>query len=532
MNQVVLEIDGREVSVAGGTTILEAARTANIDIPTLCYHRALTPYGGCRLCTVEICREGRSRLVTSCVYPVEEGLVVWTKSPAVVRDRKMLIELMLAQAPGARAIQDLAHEYGVIETRFAVEDPENLCILCGLCARICEERVGASAINFVGRGVKRRVQTPFQVTSDVDFDVCLACGSCASVCPTGAIKLEDITGKTPAPLLSEFEMGLGSRTPVYIPFPQAVPKIATIDRDRCLHFATGQCRVCQEFCQPGAIDFSQQDEIVELEVGAVIVACGFDLFDISGLTEYGYGRIENVITAMEFERLTAASGPTMGELRRPSDGRTPGNVAFIQCVGSRDINNKAYCSAVCCMHATKEAILASEHHPGTRSTIFYMDMRAVGKRYQEYVQRASTEYNVTYIRGRPGEIVVDHQTGNPIIWYTDTATGETGTCETELVVLCQALASARGIQELADMLGIRLDADGFVSTPDKPSRPVDTTKPGVFACGCVHSPRDIPDSVVQASAAAARAAQLLTGLRGCVQSKDEADCRRADNTGL
>ena len=510
MNEVVLEIDGKEVRAVEGMTILEAARSAAIDIPSLCYHRALTPYGGCRLCTVEICNEGRSRMVTSCVYPAAEGLVVKTRSDAVVRDRKMLIELMLAQAPGARVIQDLAAEYGVSETRFEVEDPENLCILCGLCARVCEERVGASAINFVGRGVKRRVETPFQLTSDVDFDVCLACGSCASVCPTGAIKLEDITAKKPVPLSSEFEMGLGSRAPVYIPFPQAVPKVAALDRNRCLHFATGQCAICQEFCEPGAIDFSQEDEIVELEVGAVIVASGFDLFDVSGLTEYGYGKIENVITAMEFERLTAASGPTMGELRRPSDGRIPGNVAFIQCVGSRDIKNKAYCSAVCCMHATKEAILASEHHPGTKSTIFYMDMRAVGKRYQEYVERARTEYDVTYIRARPGEVAVDRETGNPIIWYTDTATGETKTCETELVVLCQALGPSAGVAELADLLGIRLDADGFVSIPEKPSRPVDTTRRGIFACGCAHGPRDIPDSVIQASAAAARAAEVLT----------------------
>jgi heterodisulfide reductase subunit A2 len=510
MNEVILEIDGREVRASEGMTILEAARSDAIDIPTLCYHRALTPYGGCRLCTVELVGKGKSRMVTSCVYPVAEGLVVTTRGDAVVRDRRMIIELMLAQAPKAKVLQDLAQEYGVTETRFEVQDHEDLCILCGLCARVCEERVGASAINFVGRGVKRRVQTPFQLTSDVDFDVCLACGSCASVCPTGAIKLEDITGKNPVPLLSEFEMGLGSRSPAYIPFPQAVPKVAVLDRERCLHFFTGQCKICQEFCEPGAIDFSQEDEIVELEVGAVIVACGFDLFDVSALSEYGYGRIKNVITAMEFERLTAASGPTMGELRRPSDGRIPGNVAFIQCVGSRDINNKAYCSAVCCMHATKEAILASEHHPGTKSTIFYMDMRAVGKRYQEYVARARTEYDVTYIRGRPGEIMVDRETGNPIIWYTDTATGETKTCETELVVLCQALASSSGVAELADLLDIRLDADGFVSTPEKPFRPVDTTRHGVFVCGCAHSPRDIPDSVIQASAAAARAAEVLT----------------------
>jgi heterodisulfide reductase subunit A len=508
MDEVTLEIDGKEVKAKEGTTILEAARSVGIDIPTLCYHKALTPYGGCRLCTVEIFRGRRSRIVTSCVYPVEEGLVVKTKSDTVIRDRKMLIELMLARAPKAKVIQDFAKEYGVEKTRFKIEDPENLCILCGLCARVCEERIGVSAINFVGRGVARKVQTPFQGTLDINFDVCIACGSCASICPTGAIKLEDITPKKPIPILSEFEMGLDSRAPTYIPFPQAIPKVATIDHSKCVHFATGKCKICEEFCEAGAINFDQQDEIIELEVGAIILASGLGLYDVSGMTEYGYGKIKNVITAIEFERLTAASGPTLGELRRPSDGRIPENIAFIQCVGSRDFRNKAYCSSVCCMHATKEAMLAFEHHLGTKSTIFYTDMRAVGKRFQEYIARAKKEYNATYIRGRPGEITVDPETQNPIIWYTDTITGETKAFEAELVVLAQAMVP-QFTKEMANILGIELDENGFVKTPDKLLQPLDTTRPGIFACGCVHSPRDIPDSVTQASGAAGRAAEVI-----------------------
>ena len=271
-----------------------------------------------------------------------------------------------------------------------------------------------------------------------------------------------------------------------------------------------ECHECERRCEPNAIVYAMEDKHIKLKVGAIIVASGLGLYDVSSLTEYGYGKIKNVITAMEFERLTAASGPTMGQLKRPSDGRIPENIAFIQCVGSRDFRNKAYCSSVCCMHATKEAMLAFEHHPGTRSTIFYMDMRAVGKRFQEYIARAKKEYNVTYIRGRPGRIEVNPENDNPIIKYEETTTGEVKSFEAELVVLAQAMVP-QITAELAEALDIKLTEDGFVQVPDKLLQPLDTTRPGVFACGYVHSPRDIPDSVTQASGAAGRAAEAMSG---------------------
>ncbi|MDH4292279.1 MAG: FAD-dependent oxidoreductase, partial [Dehalococcoidia bacterium] len=291
------------------------------------------------------------------------------------------------------------------------------------------------------------------------------------------------------------------------------PEEAIEEASRCL---AGQiegcieCHECERRCEPKAIVYTMQDEAIALEVSAIIIASGLGLYDISSITEYGYGKIKNVITAMEFERFTAASGPTMGALRRPSDGRLPENIAFIQCVGSRDFRNKAYCSSVCCMHSTKEAMLAFEHHPGTKSTIFYMDMRAVGKRFQEYIARAKKEYNVTYIRGRPGRIEVNPENDNPIIWYEETISGEIKCFEAELVVLAQAMVP-QITKELAKILGIELDEDGFVKVPDKLVQPLDTTKPGIFACGYVHSPRDIPDSVTQASGAAGRAAEAIAG---------------------
>jgi heterodisulfide reductase subunit A-like polyferredoxin len=290
---------------------------------------------------------------------------------------------------------------------------------------------------------------------------------------------------------------------------------ATEEASRCL---AGQiegcieCHECERRCEPKAIDYTMKNKNITLKVGAIIVASGLGLYDISSLTEYGYRKIKNVITAMEFERLTAASGPTMGELKRPSDGRIPRNIAFIQCVGSRDFRNKAYCSSVCCMHATKEAMLAFEHHPGTKSTVFYMDMRAVGKRFQEYIVRAQKDYNVTYIRGRPGRIEVNHENDNPIIWYEETVSGAVKSFETELVVLAQAMVPQM-TKNLAKILGIELDEDSFVKIPDKLLQPLDTTRPGIFACGYVHSPRDIPDSVTQASGAAGRAAEEIASLR-------------------
>ncbi len=336
----------------------------------------------------------------------------------------------------------------------------------------------------------------------VELAKCTGCGDCVEKCPRR--------------VADDFNMGLDKRKAIYLPFPQAVPRKVTIDAETCLYLTKGRCRLCEETCEAGAIDFEQQEELVELEVAAIVMATGFDPYDPTSLKEYGYGEIENVITGLEFERLICASGPTGGHLERPSDGKVPRTVAFIQCVGSRDVNYKPYCSSVCCMHATKEAILANEHHPDLRSFIFYTDMRAVGKQFQEYIVRAREKYSVTYVRSRPGQITVDEDSGNPIVWYDETVFGEAGdrvrrvnSMDVDLVILCQALVPHGVHREMVEKLGLELDESGFVAIQDRLIRPVDTSVSGIFACGYCQSPQDIPDSVIQASATAARVAELL-----------------------
>ena len=249
--------------------------------------------------------------------------------------------------------------------------PTNDCSMCILAPKMieCAGHENVELLTYTELAEVRGTEGDFKVTVRrkpryVDLTKCTGCGECTEKCPR---RVPD-----------EFNVGLDKRKAIYLPFPQAVPRKVTIDEEACLYLTKGRCRVCEEVCQAGAIDFEQQEEILELEVGALLLATGFDPFDPAALKEYGYGKIENVITGLEYERLICASGPTGGHLERPSDGKVPGAIAFIQCVGSRDVNYKPYCSSVCCMHATKEAILANEHYPDLKSFIFYTDMRAVG----------------------------------------------------------------------------------------------------------------------------------------------------------
>lgn len=330
----------------------------------------------------------------------------------------------------------------------------------------------------------------------VNEDLCVGCGKCVEKCPIN--------------VPNEFDMGLGYRKAIYMPFVQAVPRKMTIDKEHCLFFTKGVCKVCERFCDAKAVDFNQKPEEITLNVGAIIVATGFDLFNPSRISEYGYGNYKNVITALELERLVCASGPTRGVLERPSDKKHPKRVAFIQCVGSRDLNRGyAYCSAVCCMFATKESLILKEHDPDIEVYIFYSELKVFGKGFQEFVNRARDEWGVKYIRGRPGEIKENPRTNDLIIRYENTVSRKAEELKVDLVVLCPALIPTDSNEKLAKILGAELDEYGFFKSEDLLFAPVDTNVPGVFTCGYCQGPKDIPESVAQASGAAARAAEAI-----------------------
>ncbi|MGD1996609.1 MAG: CoB--CoM heterodisulfide reductase iron-sulfur subunit A family protein [Anaerolineae bacterium] len=342
-----------------------------------------------------------------------------------------------------------------------------------------------------GKAGDFRVQV-FKKARYVDESTCTACGDCAEVC---SIVKRD-----------EFQMGLSTRRAIHIPFPQAIPQAYIVNRDDCLGDDPIVCGRCIEACQKQCIDFDMKDEVIELSVGAIVVAVGMETFDPVALTEYGYTRYENVITGLEFERLICASGPSGGRLIRLTDREEPKIVGFIQCVGSRNLKYQRFCSAVCCMHATKEAVLAREHIPDVKSYIFYTDLRASGKGFREYVERAQRAYGVEYIRSRVAQIE-ENENGQLIFHYEDRATSRPRQMTVDLAVLATSLIPGPGVVALADALDLDLDEYGFFRT--SPFSPTDTTREGIFTCGCCRGPADIPHSVAQASGAAARAAQYV-----------------------
>ena len=402
----------------------------------------------------------------------------------------------------------------------------------------------------------------------VDEDRCTGCGACAEKCPSI--------------LPDAFNLGLGKRKAIYSWFAQGIPSTHTIDSENCRQLQGKKCGICKKTCEADAVNFEQEDRVMELNVGAIVVASGYEVFDPSPIPEYRYGDIPNVVTALEFERLLSASGPTGGHLDRPSDlaakaeiavlekkakkarkslekleekynessseffeqyerGEYGGDedrkkwadkytdylaitetlealtekaggftvakkLAFIQCVGSRDLRFYPFCSGYCCMHSIKEAIIAYEHEPETRSTIFGMDIRAVGKGFEEYKIRGGNQAGITYVRGRVAEIT-EGPDNKPVLTYEDTRERTVKSEEFDMVILATACVPSKGLPELGDILGIELNEFGFFKT--HMSQPMDTTRPGIFTCGCAHSPMDIPESVAQASGASARAAQIL-----------------------
>jgi heterodisulfide reductase subunit A len=329
----------------------------------------------------------------------------------------------------------------------------------------------------------------------VDERECTACGDCAEVCPI--VKPD------------EFQMGLSTRRAIYIPFPQAVPSAYIVNIHECLGDNPIACGKCIERCDKKCIDFDMQDEIVELEVGAIIVATGMDTYDPTELDEYGYTRYENVITSMEFERLISAGGPTEGHFIRLTDRQTPGRIGFVQCVGSRSqVRGNPYCSNICCMNTVKDSLLLKDHYPDIDITVFYMDIRAFGKGFEDLYMR-SKQMGVKYIRGLPGEVKEDPETTSLRLFVENTTTGRLEQHEVDILILSVGALPHRD-GRIKDLLSLSRTADGFFMEAHPKLKPVDTPTRGVYIAGCAESPKDVKDSVTQASAAAARAGILLS----------------------
>ena len=331
----------------------------------------------------------------------------------------------------------------------------------------------------------------------VDEDKCNGCGLCVTKCPWKAD--------------SEFDLGLGERKAIYTPFAQAVPNIPVIDTEHCAYFLKGKCRACEKFCEVGAIDFEQVDQIVEVEVGNIIIATGYDSFDPTPITQYGYGRFDNVYTGLEFERICNAVGPTSGKIVL-KDGSQPKSVAIIHCVGSRDENYHEYCSRVCCMYALKYSHLIKER---TDAEVYqmYIDMRCFGKGYEEFYKRLSEE-GVNFIRGKVAEVtdraINEDEKGKLMVCGEDTLLCKTIRVPVDVVILATALEPRTDAAEVAKLFGITKSADGFFLERHPKLDPVATMTAGVFIAGCCQGPKDIPDAVAQASAAATRVLALIS----------------------
>ncbi len=356
--------------------------------------------------------------------------------------------------------------------------------------------------------------------SFVRADQCTACGDCAAACPVS--------------VPNEFDQGLAWRKAIYIPFPQAVPSTYTLDAANCSNqslvsaksgYRVLACERCANACSRKAIDYDMKPEILEREVGAIVAATGYKMMGGEGLADYGYGRYPDVVDSLEFERLLSASGPTGGEVLRPSDGRPARDVVFVQCVGSRDPEHGyPYCSRVCCMYTAKHALLFKHKVHGGRATVFYIDIRAAGKGYEEFVQRAMQEERVLYVRGRVARVV--QQDGQLVVYGADTLSGQPLQVRADLVVLASAMVPAQ--TDVAARLRVPTDAYGFFQEAHPKLRPVETLTAGIFITGAAHGPKDIPDTVAQASAAASKALDLLSRTRlqrePTIARVDEAVC--------
>ena len=350
----------------------------------------------------------------------------------------------------------------------------------------------------------------------VKEDLCTGCGLCTEKCPQKKVP-------------NEFNMGMDNRRAIYIPFAQAVPKVATIDADYCTMLKTGKCGVCSKVCTAGAIDYKQKDEIISERYGAIVAATGFNPISMEKFDEYAYSQSKDVITSLEFERLTNAAGPTAGKLLRPSDGKHPHTVVFVQCVGSRCAaaeKGKEYCSKICCMYTAKHAMLIRDKYPDVEVYVFYIDVRTPGKNFDEFYRRAVEEYGVHYIKGMVGKVSPE---GDVLrVQASDLIANKQLHIDADLVVLAAAIEPDKSARSLATMLTASMDTNDFFTEAHPKLRPVESPTAGVFLSGACQGPKDIPETVSQAGAAASKVIGLLAKdkLIGnpCIAHSDEMMC--------
>lgn len=350
----------------------------------------------------------------------------------------------------------------------------------------------------------------------VDETKCTGCGICTEKCPQKKVP-------------NEFNLNMDTRRAIYIPFAQAVPKVATIDAEHCTMLKTGKCGVCAKVCGAGAIDYEQDDQYIDQTYGAIVVATGYNPIKLDRYDEFAYAQSRDVVTSLEFERLTNAAGPTSGKLLRPSDGKHPHTIVFVQCVGSRDVSGcgKEYCSKICCMYTAKHAMLVREKYPDTEVYVFYIDVRTPGKNFDEFYRRAVEQYGVHYIKGMVGK-VVPAADGTLKVQASDLITNEQLHIDADLVVLAAAIEPDKTARPLATMLTASMDTNDFFTEAHAKLRPVESPTAGIFLSGACQGPKDIPETVAQAGAAASKAISLLikNKLTGnpCVANSDELMC--------
>ncbi|HEM46442.1 MAG TPA: CoB--CoM heterodisulfide reductase iron-sulfur subunit A family protein [Alphaproteobacteria bacterium] len=354
----------------------------------------------------------------------------------------------------------------------------------------------------------------------VDWSACTGCGACSEKCPTSIPVVFDRRLEMPRVMKSGKVRHEGTGKAIYTLSPQAVPNKPVIDPEYCRYLLEGKCGVCAKVCPVGAIDYEQKPHWSEERVGAVILATGYELYPLEKLGEYGGGAVPDVIDALAMERLLSASGPTSGVMRRPSDGKEPHEVVWIQCAGSRDPElAMPYCSKICCMYSAKQAMLYKHKVHHGQAYVFYIDIRSAGKRYEEFIQRAMEEDDVAYVRGKVSKVF--REGDKVMVWGVDTLTGVPVEVAADLVVISQAMVPSAGTRELADMLGLDVDEFGWWTAKDGHLAPLETGRQGIFLAGTGIGPKDIPEAVAQGSGAAGKVLSLFSRWGGLEDTEDK-----------